>query len=94
MEVYFSPEWMAENVQILNVVNDKEKPVGYLCILHENKKMYIFGNLQESGLKEDYHDLIRPYVQGLSKSNREVEMFSYITVGGEIIHFDQKQETE
>lgn len=89
MEVYFSPEWMNGNVQILNVITGKQKPVGYLCILHEDKKMYIFGNLQESGLKEDYHDLIKPYIQGLANINGDTEMFSYVTVGGEMIHFDQ-----
>lgn len=89
MEVYFSPEWINGNMQILNVVTDKQKPVGYLCILHENKKMYIFGNLQETGLKEDYQDLIKPYIKGLNTIRQDVEMFSYITVGGEMMHFEQ-----
>jgi len=89
VELYFSPEWMNKNIQILNVVTDRQKPVGYLCIFHEDKKMYIFGNLQDGGLKEDYHDLIKPYIQGLANISGDAEMFSYITIGGEMIQFEQ-----
>lgn len=93
MEVYLSPEWMSEHTQILNIVNDKQKAVGFLFILNENKKMYVFGHLQEIGLKEDYRDLITPYIQGMAKSHQDLEVFSYLTVGGEMLDI-KNQETD
>lgn len=94
MELYFSPEWMNGQSQILNVVDQKQKAVGFLCILKEDKKMYVFGNLQEIGVKEDFKDLVQPYVAGMTKMNKEVEVFSYLTAGGEKIDFKEENQEE
>lgn len=94
MEIYFSPELINEQAQIINIVNEKQAAVGFLCIVKDNKKMYIFGNLEEIGVREDFKDLIKPYIQGMSKINPEFDLFSYITTGGEMLDLKEKQKEE
>lgn len=83
---------MTEQTQILNVVNEKQSAVGFLCFLKDEKKMYVFGNLEEIGVKEDFKDLIKPYIHGMSKISKDLDVFSYLTVGGEML--DLKDKTE
>ncbi|MFA8438865.1 hypothetical protein [Pueribacillus sp. YX66] len=94
MEIYFSPELVNEHTQILNIVNEKQSAVGFLCFLKDEKKMYVFGNLEEIGVKEDYKDLLKPYIQGMSKMEKELDVLSYITVGGELLDLNNKNQDE
>ncbi|WP_017727808.1 hypothetical protein [Halalkalibacterium ligniniphilum] len=84
MQLYFSPELLKENAQVLNIVSDDHKPVGYLSILmeEEKKKIYVYGQLENEGAQEDFKDLVKPYLQGLTKLKPELDVYSYLSVGG------------
>ncbi|WP_088105473.1 hypothetical protein [Halalkalibacter urbisdiaboli] len=97
MQIYFSPEFMKEDAQVLNVVTDDNKPVGYMAFLmeEEKKKMYVYGQLEEEGVYEDFKDLVKPYLQGLTKLKPELEVYSYLTVGGKKVELgDEKKKEE
>ncbi|WP_339061346.1 hypothetical protein [Tepidibacillus marianensis] len=82
MEIYFSPEVINPEAQILNIVDQNQKAVGYLAIIFTDKKAYVYGNLEEEGVREDFKDLIKPYLQGITKSKANIELYSYISTGG------------
>ncbi|MCM3712964.1 hypothetical protein [Halalkalibacter oceani] len=96
MQLYFSPEFMKEDAQVLNIVTDGNKPVGYLAFLLEpdKKKMYVYGQLAEEGVSEDFKDLVTPYIQGLTKLKPELEVLSYLTVGGKQVELKQDDKEE
>ncbi|ADU30284.1 hypothetical protein [Evansella cellulosilytica] len=90
MQIYFSPELMKEDAQVLNILTDHNKPVGYMAFLleAEKKKMYIYGHLQDEGVKADFKDLVTPYIQGLTKIKPELEVLTYLSVGGEKVEVE------
>lgn len=92
MQIYFSPELLKPDAHILNIVDQNKKAVGSLTIVFDEKKLYTFGNLEEEGVKEDFKDLIEPYIQGLSKSKKDVEIYSYLSVGGEKLDLNEEKE--
>lgn len=94
MEIYFSPEFLNENAQVLNVVTQNNIPVGYLTFLMEENKMYVYGHLQEEGVAEDFKDLVKPYVQGLTKMKEGLEVFLYLSVGGKQVELEIEKEKE
>ncbi|HHW37068.1 MAG TPA: hypothetical protein GXX18_07515 [Bacillales bacterium] len=92
MQIYLSPEMIKNDYQLLNIIDQNNKPVGFLTFLFDEKKLYVFGQA-ESGIKEDFKDLIKPYIQGMKKSlSEEITIFSFLTVGGEKIDLDQNNE--
>ncbi|WP_407269863.1 hypothetical protein [Radiobacillus sp. PE A8.2] len=93
MQIYFSPEFFKEDAQVLNIVDDKNKAVGYMAFLTEGQKMYVYGQLQEEGVFEDFKDLVKPYLAGLSKVKPELEVYSYLTVGGKKVEIDLENES-
>jgi hypothetical protein len=96
LQLYFSPEFLKEDAQVLNVVSDANKPVGYMAFLmeEEKKKMYVYGHLQEEGVYEDFKDLVKPYLQGLKKLKPELEVYSYLSVGGKKVELEEESEKE
>lgn len=88
MQIYFSPEFINQNAQVLNIVTDRNEAVGYFSFLIEEDKMYVFANMKEEGICEDFKDLVKPYLQGLTKIKQELEIYSYITVGGQSIDIE------
>lgn len=92
MQIYLSPEMLKNDYQLLNIVDQNNKPVGFLTFLFDEKKLYVFGQA-ENGIKEDFIDLVKPYIQGMKKSlSEEINIFSYLTVGGEKIDLNQNNE--
>ncbi|MFC7392084.1 hypothetical protein [Scopulibacillus cellulosilyticus] len=89
MEVYFSPELIKPETQILNVINQNSKPVGYVSFLFNEKKLYIHGQVEESGVSEDFKDLVKPYIKGLMNLKPDCEVYSYLSAGGEKIEIEQ-----
>jgi uncharacterized protein YukJ len=83
MDIYFSPEMLKEDCQILNIVDGKQKAVGYLTFLFDQKKMYVYGQLEDTGVRADFNDLVKPYIQGVKKAKPDLEVYSYLSVGGE-----------
>ncbi|MBS4197780.1 hypothetical protein [Lederbergia citri] len=81
MEIYFSPEIMTQHYQLLNVVDSKNKAVGNLAVLFDEKKLYIYGILEEEGVGADFKDLVTPYVKGIAKANPEADIYSCLYVG-------------
>ncbi|MFC0562406.1 hypothetical protein [Halalkalibacter alkalisediminis] len=96
MQIYFSPEFIKEDAQVLNIVTDDNKPVGYLAFLMEpeKKKMYVYGMLQEEGVCEDFKDLVKPYLDGLTKLKPDLEVYSYLSVGGKKVEVGSESEKE
>ncbi|MBU9714079.1 hypothetical protein [Evansella tamaricis] len=92
MQIYFSPEFYREDGQVLNIVTDKNKPVGYLAFLTLEKKMYVYGHLEEEGVAEDFKDLVSPYIQGLTKVKSDLEVLSYLTIGGKKVEIEVEKE--
>ncbi|MDQ0255089.1 hypothetical protein J2S74_002471 [Evansella vedderi] len=92
MQIYFSPEFFTAESQVLNIVTDDNKPVGYMAFLTEDKKMYVYGHLQEDGVTEDFKDLVKPYLQGLTKVKPELEVLMYLSVGGKKVEIEVEKE--
>lgn len=81
MEIYFSPEVITPHYQVLNVVDSTENAVGNIAVLFGEKKIYVYGILEETGAARDFKDLVKPYLKGLSKSMPEIEILSCIYTG-------------
>ncbi|MDC3415223.1 hypothetical protein NC797_17225 [Aquibacillus sp. 3ASR75-11] len=92
MQIYFSPEFLKEDAQVLNIVDDNNKPVGYMAFLMEQKKMYVYGQLEDEGVSEDFKDLVKPYLQGLTKLKPDLEVYSYLSVGGTKVQLDNEDD--
>lgn len=89
MQIYFSPEVIKADSQVLNVVDQNQKAVGYVAFLFDEKKLYVYGLLEEEGHGEDFKDLVKPFIQGLAKTKENLEVYSYLSVGGKKIELDQ-----
>lgn len=94
MEIYFSPEVITPHFQVLNVVDSKNKAVGNVAFLFEEKKLYVYGILEEEGVGADFKDLVTPYVKGLSKAKPEADIFSCLYVGCKKITLNVNEEEE
>jgi hypothetical protein len=92
MEIYLSPELMKQDSHVLNIIDQNGKAVGYVTFLLDEKKMYVYGQLEEEGVGEDFKDLIQPYIKGMSKTKQDLEVYSYLSVGGQKIDLEKKEE--
>jgi hypothetical protein len=92
VEIFFSPESLNSECQILNVVEGNQKPIGYLSFISDDKKIYIYGHLENEGVSEIYKDMVRSYIQGLAKSKEGREIYSYIAVGGKKLEINNPDE--
>ncbi|GIN61940.1 hypothetical protein J27TS8_19330 [Robertmurraya siralis] len=81
MQIYFSPEVMTAEFQVLNIVSSENKAVGNIAFLFDEKKLYVYGILEEEGVREDFKDLVKPYVKGLAKAKEGLEIYSCLYVG-------------
>lgn len=81
MELYFSPEVITPEFQILNVVDSKETAVGNLALLFANKKIYVYGILEEELVGADFKDLVTPYLKGIKKARPNHDVLACIYVG-------------
>lgn len=79
---------MKEDGQVLNVVTDNDETIGYLTFLLEEKKMYVYGHLEKEGVSEDFRDLVKPYLKGLTNIEPDLEIISYLSVGGRKIELE------
>ncbi|MCA1030377.1 hypothetical protein LCL95_04895 [Bacillus timonensis] len=88
MQLYFSPELMANNYQLLNIVDQNNNPLGYVTFLFDQEKMYVHGLCENEGICEDFKELLKPYLKGLSKIKSDLDIYAYISVGGKKIDCD------
>ncbi|WP_216829142.1 hypothetical protein [Alkalihalobacterium elongatum] len=91
MDIYFSPELSKEDAQVLNIVDRDEKAVGYLAYIIDEKKIYVYGQLENEGVYEDFKDLVKPYLKGLQKVKEDVELYSYLSVGGKKVELEDEE---
>lgn len=83
---------MSENTHVLNIVDQEQKGIGYLSLLLTEKKMYVYGHLENEGVSEDFKDVIKPYIMGMTKNNDDIEVLSYISIGGEQLDFEKDKD--
>lgn len=94
MQIYFSPQVLKQDSQVLNVVDQNQKAVGFVAFLFDEKKLYVYGVLEEEGVGEDFKDLVKPYIQGLSKTKENLEVYSYLSVGGKKVELEPSDENK
>lgn len=92
MQIYFSPEVITPQFQVLNIVNTASKAVGNIALLFDEKKLYVYGILEEEGVGEDFKDLVKPYLKGLSKAKEGLEVYSCLYVGCKKIELNGDKE--
>jgi hypothetical protein len=94
VQIFFSPEVITPQFQVLNVVDSKNKAVGNVAFLFDEKKLFVFGILEEEGVGADFKDLVTPYVKGLAKAKPDVEIFSCLYIGCKKIKLNDEEEEE
>lgn len=92
MQIYFSPEVVTPEFQVLNVVGDNDQAMGNVAFLFNDEKLYVYGILEEEGVAADFKDLVTPYVKGLAKAKRDVEVYACLYVGGKKLQLDDDEE--
>jgi hypothetical protein len=90
--LYFQPEFRNQQGEIINVVDSHGKAIGYLAYLYKGEDdLYIMGQLDNPGEKQNFIDITSKYIDGLKKSilgNGEKEPNLCIHLGGEAIDID------
>lgn len=92
MQIYFSPEVVTPEFQVLNVVDSDNKAVGNVAFLFDEKKLYVYGILEEEGVGLDFKDLVTPYIKGMAKSKPDLDVFSCLYVGCKKIKLNEEEE--
>ncbi|MCL6573914.1 MAG: hypothetical protein K6T88_19905 [Bacillus sp. (in: Bacteria)] len=92
MQIYFSPEVITPQFQVLNVVNEKNKGVGNVALLFDEKKLYVYGILEEGDVGADFKDLVTPYIKGLAKAKPGLDIFSCLYVGCKKINLNEEEQ--
>lgn len=92
MQIYFSPEVITPEFQVLNVVDTNYKGVGNVALLFDEKKLFVYGILEEEDVGADFKDLVIPYIKGLTKAKSGMEIFTCLYVGCKKIMLTEKEE--
>ncbi|GEN35697.1 hypothetical protein [Aneurinibacillus danicus] len=94
--LFFKPEFQNKQGEILNVVDANGKAVGYIAYLYkEDKELYIMGQLEEEGEKQNFIDITSHFIDGLKKAilgDGEKEPNIYIHLGGELMNLYKKDD--
>lgn len=92
MQIYFSPEIITPEYQVLNVVDSTNKGVGNIAFLFAEKKLYVYGILEKEDVGADFRDLVTPYLKGLAKAKPGLDIFSCLYVGCKKIELNDKEQ--
>ncbi|MEH7333147.1 hypothetical protein V7161_10960 [Neobacillus drentensis] len=92
MQIYFSPEVITPEFQVLNVVDSKNKAVGNVAFLFDEKKLFVYGILEEEGVGADFKDLVTPYLKGLTKAKPGLDIFTCLYVGCKKVKLNDEEE--
>ncbi|PAE33783.1 hypothetical protein [Bacillus sp. 7884-1] len=92
MQIYFSPEVITPQYQVLNVVNSKNKGVGNVAFLFDEKKLYVYGILEDEEVGADFKDLVTPYIKGLAKAKPGLDILSCLYVGCKKIKLKEEED--
>ena len=85
---------MKPEFQVLNIVDSTNKVVGNVALLFDEKKLYVYGILEEEGVQADFKDLVTPYLKGLMKAKTSVEVYSCLYVGCKKIELKEEEASE
>ncbi|WP_338472202.1 hypothetical protein R4Z10_05505 [Niallia sp. XMNu-256] len=94
MPVYFSPEVITPEFHVLNIVDSKDKALGNVAFLFDEKKMYVYGILEDEEVGADFKDIVTPYIKGLSKAKPGIEVYSCLYIGCKKITLNTDEEEE
>ncbi len=94
MQLFLSPELIQDGNHILNLINTNDKAVGFVSFTTVEKKMYVYGHLEDEGVCEDFKDILKPYIKGMSKLKEDLEVLSYVSVGGKKIDLEAADEEQ
>jgi hypothetical protein len=82
----------------LNVVNTQGEAIGYLSYMFKDEEdLYILGQLEEEGEKQNFLDITNHFIDGLKQSilqNKDTEPYVYIHLGGKVLKLEQEEEKE
>jgi hypothetical protein len=92
LQIYFSPEVITPEYQVLNVVDSDNKGVGNIAFLFDEKKLYVYGILEEEDVGADFRDLVTPYLKGLAKAKPGLDIFTCLYVGCKKIELKDKEQ--
>jgi hypothetical protein len=94
LQIYFSPEVITPEYQVLNVVNSNNKGVGNVAFLFDEKKLYVYGILEDEEVGSDFKDLVTPYIKGLAKAKPGLDILSCLYVGCKKIKLKEEEEED
>jgi hypothetical protein len=94
LQIYFSPEVITPEYQVLNVVNSNNKGVGNVAFLFDEKKLYVYGILEDEEVGSDFKDLVTPYIKGLAKAKPGLDILSCLYVGCKKIKLKEEEHDE
>lgn len=94
MQIYFSPEVITPEYQVLNVVNSNNKGVGNVAFLFDEKKIYVYGILEDEGVGADFKDLVTPYIKGIAKARPGLDILSCLYVGCKKIKLNEEEDKQ
>lgn len=92
MEIFFSPEVIHQHFQILNVVDSKENAVGNVAFMFDEKKIYVYGIVEEEGVTENFRSIVTPYIKGIASAHPDLEVYSCLYVGCKKISVNTEDE--
>lgn len=94
--LYLQPQFRNTSGEILNVVSQDGKMLGYLTYIYkEHDDLYVLGHLDDVGEKQNYIDVIAKYVSGLKAvCGMEKDPYVRIHCGGDPIQLTKSEEDE
>lgn len=92
LEIYLSPDVLTPHFHIINVVNGQDKVLGNIAFLFDEKKLFVYGILEEEGVSENFKDIVQPYIKGLAKAKPDLEVYSCLYVGCKKISLNATEE--
>lgn len=91
--LYLQPQFRSTSSEILNVVSQEGKMLGYLLYTYKDDDLYVLGHLDDGGEKQNYIDVIGKYIVGLKDvSGVKKDPYVRIHCGGEAVQLSKKEE--
>jgi hypothetical protein len=94
--IFLQPEFCNQQGEIINLVDTNGKAVGYIAYMYKGENdLYIMGQLDNEGEKQNFIDITSKFIDGLKKSilgNGEKEPNIFIHLSGEAIDIYKDEE--
>lgn len=94
--IFLQPEFRNQQGEIINLVDTNGKAVGYIAYMYKGENdLYIMGQLENAGEKQNFIDITSKFIDGLKKSilgKGEKEPNLFIHLGGEQIDIDKVED--